>query len=418
MGQAEEGDFLVRAVVKRNDEIGLLAATFNKMLSAITQLKATEIEQAQDLAQAHKELIFQKQLEERNSVIEQTNADLEKRLEELTLLLDLTRSVTSTLELDAVLDEISRRVGQAMGVDEFAILLFDNRGRRLKVVSTFGVPNNVDLTQLQFRLGEGLSGRVAQSGQSIVVNDTAAEPRYLYYKGLRPQDGSFLSVPLIAKGSVIGVLDFFRAQKNSFDEHSVALLTIVAGQAALAIENAKLFAAQSELALTDPLTQLANRRSLEQRLIEEVHRAQRFENTLSLLMIDIDHFKEFNDAHGHLLGDHVLKQVARTLKRHVRTVDTVARYGGEEFCVVLVRTDIQRALAIAEKLRDAVENKTYARIREDRRIKITISLGVATLSPNRSDPTALIDAADQALYAAKNNGRNQVVSAQQQHNEL
>lgn len=411
MSRAEEGDFLVRAPTTRSDEIGMLAAAFNRMLAAITALQATGLEQEEDLRQAHHELELQSALEERNRAVEETNAHLERRLEEQTLLLNLTRAVTSTLELNAVLDEISQRVGAALKIDEFSILLFDDSGRRLEVVSTYGVPSTVDLTTLNFLPGEGISGRVAQSGRSILVNDTSQDPRYLHYKGLRPIDGSFLSVPLLAKGKVLGVLDFFRATTDAFDDHSVSLLTIVAGQAALAIENAQLFKAQIDLALTDALTELPNRRALDLRLVEEVHRARRFDNELSLLMVDIDHFKEFNDNHGHLLGDHVLKQVARTLRRQLRRVDTVTRFGGEEFCVVLVRTDGSRATEVAEKLRLAVEQRTYARIRTDRRLKITVSIGIATLTSDIPGPLELIDVADTALYQAKHAGRNQVRAA-------
>lgn len=408
MSRAREGDFLVRAQTDRSDEIGELSKAFNKMLAAITDLQASGLEQELDLKQAQQELELKQELEQKNQQFEETNSHLQRRLEEISLLMDLTRAVTSTLELRAVLDEISQSVGKAMGVDEFAILLLDPRGRRLNVKSTYGVPNKVKLTKLHFALGEGISGRVAQSGSSILVPDTTQDPRYLYYKGMRPVDGSFLSVPMITKGKVLGVLDFFRAKPNAFSKHSVALLTAVAGQAALAIENAKLFSAQTELAMTDGLTGLFNRRTLDQRIAEEVHRARRFQNDLSVLMIDVDHFKQFNDKHGHLLGDHVLKQLARTLRQRVRKVDTLARYGGEEFCVVLVRTSSKRAASVAEKLRAAVAKRIFARIRADRKIKITISIGLASLSEGMEGPRNLIDAADAALYRAKSSGRNRV----------
>jgi len=406
MSRAEEGDFLVRAPTGRQDEIGFLSSAFNKMLVAITDLQATGIERDEDLRQAQQELELQQELEERNRLVQEANASLEHRVGELVLLMDLTRAVTSTLELREVLDEISRRVGETMDIDEFAILLLDEQGRRLRVVSTYGVPNRVKLTRLWFAPGEGVSGVAAQTGRTIVVPDTRQDPRYLHYKGMRPVDGSFLSIPMIYKGRVLGVLDFFHAEVNTFDGRRVPLLTAVAGQAALAIANAQLFEARTTQALTDPLTELLNRRALAQRIEEEVHRAQRFGNELSALMIDIDHFKAFNDRHGHLLGDHVLKQVARTLRRHLRKVDTLARYGGEEFCVLLVRTSRTRAHEVAEKLRRAVEKRTFARIRADRRLAITISVGVATLAQELEGPTPLLDAADAALYAAKREGRN------------
>ena len=406
MNRAEEGDFLVRAPTDRQDEVGELAKAFNKMLAAITDLHATGIEQEQDLQRARQALELQQELERRAQLIERTNATLKGRVDELTLLMDLTRAATSTLELPAVLDEVARRVGLAMDVDEFAILLLDRTRRRLRVASTHGVPADVNLLALTFEMGEGISGRVAQSGRPILVPDTAADSRYLHYKGKRQVDGSLLSVPMVAKGRVLGVLDFFRGRCNAFDDHDVALLTAVAGQAALAIENARLFQEQAALALTDGLTGLLNRRALDQRLDEEIHRARRFGGELSLLMIDVDHFKEFNDKHGHLLGDHVLRQVARTLRRQLRKGDVLARFGGEEFCVVLVRTPLAEATEVAEKLRASVADRTYARMRNDRRLKITISVGAAGLQQQYATPAELLDAADSALYAAKHAGRD------------
>jgi diguanylate cyclase (GGDEF)-like protein len=408
MSRAEDGDFLVRAPTERQDEVGQVARAFNTMLAAITDLQAARIEQAQDLAAARHELALRQELEERNRLVAETNAHLQRRVDELTLLTDLTRAVTSTLELKAVLDEVTRRAGTFMGVDEAVALLAEPRQRRLRVVSTHGVPAAANLTELCFDVGEGITGRVAQSGRAILVRDTAADPRYLHYKNRRPVDGSFLSVPMLAKGRVLGVLDFFRAQVDAFDERSITLLTAVAGQAALAIENARLYQAQTELALTDPLTGLHNRRALDQRLGDEVLRAVRFDNPLSALMIDVDHFKAFNDQHGHLVGDLVLRQVARALRRQLRKVDTLARFGGEEFSVLLVRTPCADAVDVAEKLRRTIEERRFARLRRDATLRVTISIGVAEMCAQTATPQALLDAADSALYEAKNSGRNRI----------
>ncbi|MFH1811728.1 MAG: diguanylate cyclase [Pseudomonadota bacterium] len=408
MSRAKEGDFLVRAPTDRDDEIGHVARTFNTMLAAITDLQASRIEQAQDLAVAQHELALRQQLEERNRVIAETNASLQRKVDELTLLTDLTRAVTSTLELKAVLDEVCRRAGTFMGVDEAVALLNEDQRQRVRVISMHGVPASVDLRDLTFKHGDGITGRVALSGRTILVRDTTADPRYLHYKGQRPVDGSFLSVPMLAKGRVLGVLDFFRAQVDAFDERSITLLTAVAGQAALAVENARLYQMQTELALTDALTSLHNRRALDQRLEDEVHRASRFGNALSALMIDVDHFKDFNDQHGHLVGDLVLRQVARVLRRQVRKVDTIARFGGEEFCVLLVRTPLADALDVAEKLRQTVADRRFSRLRRDAKLQVTVSIGVAELGAEMRGPQELLDAADGALYDAKHGGRNRV----------
>src|SRR5581483_12339727 len=159
------------------------------------------------------------------------------------------------------------------------------------------------------------------------------EPDYLPYIG-RPLAGSFLAVPLKFKGRVVGVLNFNRPTVGAFHGDEIKLLAAIANQAAMAIMNARLYQETVELSLTDPLTGIANRRHLFQRLEMELTRAQRFGNQLSLLMIDIDHFKLYNDRNGHPAGDEVLKGVAKILKETDRNQDTPTRYGGEEFVVL------------------------------------------------------------------------------------
>ncbi|MDH3786414.1 MAG: GGDEF domain-containing protein, partial [Acidobacteriota bacterium] len=156
---------------------------------------------------------------------------------------------------------------------------------------------------------------------------------------------------------------------------------------------------------TDSLTGLDNRAAFDRRLDEEFHRAQRHGHPLSLLLLDVDHFKSFNDEFGHSTGDAVLQGVARLLSEKRRAQDMVARFGGEEFAVVLPDTNTEGAVILAERFRRAVESESWA----DK--SVTISAGVATLDSGIDGCRGLIDAADQALYAAKNSGRNCVIEA-------
>ena len=164
-------------------------------------------------------------------------------------------------------------------------------------------------------------------------------------------------------------------------------------------ERARMVEKLAELSVTDELTSLANRRSLSQRLEEEARRSARTGRPFALLMVDLDHFKEVNDRHGHQVGDSVLQQCARTLKENVRGTDFVARYGGEEFCVVLPETSLQGAQHVAEKLREAVANLPHP--------VPTISVGVAVWQPQVS-ADELLGQADEALYHAKQRGRDRV----------
>jgi diguanylate cyclase (GGDEF)-like protein len=162
--------------------------------------------------------------------------------------------------------------------------------------------------------------------------------------------------------------------------------------------------------VTNPLTGIANRRHLFQQLEAEITRATRFKTPLSLLMVDIDHFKHLNDTAGHRAGDDVLKQVCQQLKRNVRKVDTLARYGGEEFVILLPQVPPAEALEVAEKLRAAVADTSLEHGRTQPGGRVTISIGVATLPDDSDQQARLIDCADAALYASKRGGRNKATA--------
>lgn len=166
-----------------------------------------------------------------------------------------------------------------------------------------------------------------------------------------------------------------------------------------------------ELAIKDGLTGLFNYRYFWQRLEEEILRARRFHHPVSLIIADIDYFKLYNDLHGHLLGDALLRGVAEVLQGNVRTIDVVARYGGEEFVIILVQTGKEEALNVAEKLRKAVEEKTFPFQESQPGGNLTMSFGVATFPMDAKDPDGLIKRADDALYRAKEEGKNRVFAA-------
>jgi diguanylate cyclase (GGDEF)-like protein len=168
------------------------------------------------------------------------------------------------------------------------------------------------------------------------------------------------------------------------------------------------------LATTDELTGVKNHRSFQESLRVEWRRSQRSGAPLSLLMIDVDYFKRFNDTHGHPAGDALLRDLARCLREHLRETDRVARYGGEEFAVLLLDTNQKTARHVAEKLRAAVEATHFAHAESPATERVTISLGVASYPTDAGEPKALVEAADQALYRAKRAGRNRVCTASEE----
>jgi len=211
-------------------------------------------------------------------------------------------------------------------------------------------------------------------------------------------------MPLIIDDKVIGVINLTNKQKGGkFTTEDIDMLSTLSNQAAVTIHNAKLY----HLAITDGLTQLRIHRYFEQRLDEEIIRAEKFGHPLSLIMSDIDHFKKFNDTYGHQEGDIILMETAKIFRLTKRDVDIAARYGGEEFSIVMPEADTEEATALAEEIRKKVEGYEFPS--KQGKLKVTISLGVATFPKNASDGHSLVEAADQCLYKAKDGGRNQVV---------
>ncbi len=401
MKQAEEGDFLKRVSVESDDELGDLASRFNVMLAKITDLLAERIDRERETEQIQRELDLKKELAEKTDT-------LEGRIRDLILLMDVTRAITSSLELEEVLAKITDMVGGALGFDEFAVLLYDSNTREYEIAAAYGFPEGMEVVGLKFRHDEGIISLMHERRDTVLIQDTSKEPRYLHFKGARKDDGSLLAIPLLYQDRIVGALSFNRPGKNSFDLQEIWLLQAVASQASLAIANARLHRETVELSLTDALTGIANRRDLERRLNMELPRAERFGAPLSIIMADIDHFKAYNDTHGHPLGDEILRTVAEILVESVRSIDTVARYGGEEFTIVLPHIEKEQALEVAEKLREAIGSHEFPYADTQPGGRITFSLGVATFPDDATTIQDILNAADVALYHAKSRGRNRV----------
>jgi diguanylate cyclase (GGDEF)-like protein len=403
--RAREDGFLHRIPVLGEDELGQLAREFNATLAAVTDLHARRIEDAASIESMQRELALKAQLEAQHRLLDETNRRLEGRVRELSLLSDLTRTLSSTLELEELLRFMGDLLGRSLGYHAFEILLTDEATGDLVVRSTCGMDESA--VGLRLRPGDGPAGWAAERRQHVLVRDTQVDPRRPHHHGQGGAEGSILAIPMIHQDEAIGVLSLFRPAIDAFPDEEVRVLQAAASQAAMAVANARLHQKMVRLSQTDALTGVHNRRSLFARLEMELERSQRFEHRMGVALVDVDHFKRFNEARGHGAGDVVLKRVGSLLRDTTRKVDLVARYGGEEFAVVVPGAGREAALEVGEKLRAAVEKAALPR--EDG-APVTISVGIAAFPDDARDLASLMDCADAALYAAKRAGRNAVRS--------
>ncbi len=212
---------------------------------------------------------------------------------------------------------------------------------------------------------------------------------------------NYTILPLTIERNTIGYLVASDIGEKGKDKFHILAQQFVSG-----IKGAFLFKQVQELTITDSLTQIFNRRYFLERFNEEMERSKKFKFCFSFLMIDIDHFKEYNDHYGHLVGDAILREVTKTIKENTRQIDFMGRYGGEEISIVLVETDRDQARFAAERIRQAIESRHITVYDED--LKVTVSIGLSTFPQDASDTQTLIDKADEALYLAKQTGRNRV----------
>ena len=318
-----------------------------------------------------------------------------KQLDHLSTLREIGLAINATLELHDTLRQIADVVQGALDVGRLTLYLPDADGHTAHpVVAKYGrdLIGKDRLEEEQVTLHGSLLGESMRTHQ--VILDTSPIESAAY-------------VPLIAKNVAVGVLvlEDFR-EGEPFSEEERELFQSIGAQIAVAIHNAQLYA----MAVTDGLTGLYVRRYFDLRMQEEFDQARRYQRSFSLLLFDIDHFKNVNDTYGHQAGDTVLQQFSRLLQENTRKSDICCRYGGEEMAAILPETRIEEALVLANKLCLRIRNRTF-QTPEGKSLGITTSIGVAECSEDHASMEDIVRDADEALYTAKQNGRDRVESA-------
>lgn len=324
-------------------------------------------------------------------------------------LADTASIINSSLNLDDVLDQILNNVDKVVPYDSANIALVDTNGlvrfEKIKGYEKFGTQGLV--RSIESRVDEIPNFKqMAASGKPSINPDTWSNPEWV--KDL-PGSGwirSYIGAPIKRKDKLLGFINLDAATPNFFKERHLSRLQALADQAAIAIENAQLFKEMEQLAITDSLTGLYNRRYFFAFAENELERSRRYKKNLSLIMMDIDHFKKVNDQFGHQIGDKVLIEITKICLSILRKVDVMCRFGGEEFIILLPETEESEAAHAAERICTAISS---GRIKSEKgTVKVTVSIGVAELNQSYNSIEKLISAADKALYTAKESGRNRV----------
>ncbi|MDP2755216.1 MAG: sensor domain-containing diguanylate cyclase [Nitrospirota bacterium] len=318
----------------------------------------------------------------------------------LKVLHEESSKLLSSLNMDVIVQSL---IDGAYRIAPSEIVFFIAKGKEIEVLRQLGLPAQ---KKKIFTLKGTLLDMVVKNKEPFYLSDVRH-----YRSPIMPFKtdnlGSVFVLPMLYEKEILGMLALLSEKINALSPYQIELLEVLGNQASTSIANARFHAEIERLAITDGLTGLFNHRHFQERLSQEFSRIDRFSEPLSVLIIDIDHFKKINDTYGHPVGDAVLKGVADKIRKTIRNIDISARYGGEEFAVILIGTDERGAMNMAERLRKAVMNKTFSA--DKNTFNVTISIGISTYTKGIKRKEELIEKADKALYQAKRGGRNRSI---------
>jgi diguanylate cyclase (GGDEF)-like protein len=325
---------------------------------------------------------------------------VQRRAAQLEAINSLAKQTTVELDIKDLLERFCNQLPKSFPVDSVAVLIRDEEDTLTLRAHNQGLEPDFEFDQLLARLKE--CSKVREACDSVLSNAIPCGTPCIR------SSHAEVCLPLVSFGTNIGILVCGSKTLPVFGAQDVQALESVADILATALQNSIYVEKVRQLASRDGLTGMLNRRAFEERILEEITRADRYGGNLAILMVDIDHFKQINDDFGHLLGDEVLKHTADIFSHHLRKVDFICRFGGEEFAIILPSTNVESAAAAGEKLRRAFFSHVFSGISRP----ITVSIGVAAFPENGIHRDVLVHSADRALYQAKQAGRNRVAIAE------
>ena len=315
---------------------------------------------------------------------------------DLSFLVDVGKAIVSARSMKEILNRVMEKVGSIFAPLNWSLILLDPQANELVFKLVVGEAAD-KLRGKRIPADEGISGWIAETGQSVIVTDVLKDKRFS--KRIDKMTGfstqSIIGVPLKTENRVLGMIELVnKLNGQPFTALELKALTIIADFAAIALEKAFYIRAMRRISMTDHLTGVLNRRSLDRLLSLEVEKCKRYSNTLSALMIDINDFKQINDSYGHPVGDEVLKDCAEVIAENVRKVDQVARYGGDEFVVIMPSTDKQSAERVKDRILEDIRKRTNGDLPP-----YSVSIGVH--SCDGTGECDLLEQSDKALYEQK-----------------